>query len=95
MASSYRIQKPSVEMTFSLIRKKHPSLALKLRNALMSEPREMVQLPFTATEMEYIIETIGDMEHAARVGAKADKGRQIILSALMADWLTCYNGLNF
>jgi len=95
MATPYRIQKPSIEMTFSLIRKRHPSLALRLRNALMSDSREMVHLPFTPHEIENIIETIGEMERAARVGTKADKGRHIILSALMADWLTCYNGLNF
>lgn len=88
----YYLPKSSLELTFSLIRHAQPSLALKIRNLTMKPniPKDAKQAPITIEEDDVfaIVNQLMRIENQARIGAKADKGRQILASALIADWLT-------
>ncbi|GAA6133242.1 hypothetical protein NBRC116188_00310 [Oceaniserpentilla sp. 4NH20-0058] len=88
----FYLPKSSLELTFSLIRHTQPSLALKIRNLVMNPdiPKGAKQAPITIEEDDVftIVNQLMHIEDQARIGSKADKGRQILASALIADWLT-------
>ncbi len=88
----YYLPKSSLELTFTLIRPVQPSLALKIRNAtiLPGPTNTKAQIPLAISESDVfiIVNELMAIENQARMGAKADKGRQILASALIADWLT-------
>lgn len=88
----YYLPKSSLELTFKLLRSAQPSLALKVRNATLYPLRDNTQprIPIDMTEDEVfiIVNQLMSVESQARMGSKADKGRQILASALIADWLT-------
>ena len=86
------LPKSSLELTFSLLRHVQPSLALKVRNmallpALTQDHGEH-EMSFNEEEVFTIVNHLMFIENQARMGAKADKGRQVMASALIADWLT-------
>ncbi|MFT5592876.1 MAG: hypothetical protein ACI8SR_001242 [Oceanicoccus sp.] len=86
------LPKSSLELTFNLLRHVQPSIALKVRNAalipVLTEYHEDASLTFSEEEVFTIVNHLMFIESQARMGAKADKGRQILASALIADWLT-------
>lgn len=88
----FYMPKSSLELTFDLIRHIEPSLALKIRNATLdpSLDKDQKRIPIDITEDDIftIVNQLMLVENQARMGAKADKGRQILASALIADWLT-------
>lgn len=88
----FYLPKSSLELTFSLIRHIHPSLALRVRNLALNPniPSQEKLAPITLAEEDVftLVNQLMRIENQARIGAKADKGRQILASALIADWLT-------
>jgi len=88
----FYLPKSSLELTFSLIRHIHPSLALQVRNLAMNpnipKSERMVPISLEEEEIFTLVNQLMKIENQARIGAKADKGRQILASSLIADWLT-------
>ena len=88
----FYLPKSSLELTFSLIRHLDPSLALKVRNTALNpniaKSDKMAPIQISEDEIFTIVNQLMRIENQARMGAKADKGRQILASALIADWLT-------
>lgn len=88
----FYLPKSSLELTFNLIRHVQPSLALKVRNAAMAidsgNDQNRTAMDLTEDDVFTIVNHLMQIENQARMGAKADKGRQILASALIADWLT-------
>ncbi|MGR6874247.1 hypothetical protein ACU6U9_18510 [Pseudomonas sp. HK3] len=86
------LPKPSLELTFNLLRHVQPSLALKVRNMALipslTQDETNTSMIFCEEEVFTIVNHLMFIENQARMGAKADKGRQILASALIADWLT-------
>lgn len=88
----FYLPKSSLELTFSLIRHVQPSLALKVRNAALdpnlAKDQKRIAMDISEDDVFTIVNQLMQVENQARMGAKADKGRQILASALIADWLT-------
>ena len=86
------LPKSSLELTFNLLRHVQPSLALKVRNKALlptlTQDHKGEEITFNEEEVFIIVNRLMFIENQARMGAKADKGRQILASALIADWLT-------
>jgi hypothetical protein len=86
------LPKSSLELTFNLLRHVQPSLALKVRNMALlptlTQDYQSDELPLCEEEVFTIVNHLMFIENQARMGTKADKGRQILASALIADWLT-------
>lgn len=88
----FYLPKSSLELTFDLIRHVQPSLALKVRNAALdpnlNKEQARIAMEINEEDIFTIVNQLMVVENQARVGAKADKGKQILASALIADWLT-------
>jgi len=88
----FYLPKSSLELTFSLIRHIHPSLALHVRNMAMNpnipQAEKLAPVIMEEDDIFTVVNQLMKIENQARMGAKADKGRQILASALIADWLT-------
>jgi hypothetical protein len=88
----FYMPKSSLELTFDLIRQVQPSLALKVRNATLEpcldKDQKRIAMNISEEDIFVIVNQLMLVENQARMGAKADKGRQILASALIADWLT-------
>lgn len=88
----FYLPKSSLELTFSLIRHIHPTLALKVRNTALNpnipKSEKLAPIEIEEDDIFIIVNHLMKVENQARIGAKADKGRQILASALIADWLT-------
>lgn len=87
----FYLPKSSLELTFTLMRHSQPSLALIVRNAALNPKLDpsLTRIPFDIAEDDIfaIVNHLMQIENQARMGAKADKGRQILASSLIADWL--------
>lgn len=87
----FYLPKSSLELTFTLLRPVQPSLALRIRNTTLN-PRinpdvTRIAIDISEDDIFVIVNHLMRIENQASIGAKADKGRKILASALIADWL--------
>lgn len=89
----------TLELTFKLLRKKQPSLALQIQNALVSiYPRNDYHTAFTAAELPLRTETINRVARALLVlseemlnAGSSQRNDLIIVRSLLLDWLMLAN----
>ncbi|HEY3699782.1 MAG TPA: hypothetical protein VGK97_10650 [Spongiibacteraceae bacterium] len=85
----------TLELTFKMLRKKYPALALQLQNALVGIfPRDDYHTAFTAVELPLNAQTIGQIAQALLAlseellaAGSQQRNDLAIVRSLMLDWL--------
>jgi hypothetical protein len=85
----------TLELTFKILRRKHPLLALQVQNALVSVyPRNDYHTALTATELPLSAATITEIAQALLAvseellaAGKSQRNDLVIVRSLMLDWL--------
>ena len=84
----------ALELTFRLLRSRHPSLALSVQNILAGKPlpgaaSDQFHINLDARTVGRVVAALTDMgEQSLHSGSDADQGRRVVISTLIREWMT-------